>query len=121
MDRSTGNNSRCFDVDAAALGDVLDVALAVEWYPERVDDPAQKAFSDRNIDDRAGAFDCVAFLDGGVRSKNDDAHIVRLKIKRHAANTARKLDHLAGLHVVEAIDARNSVADGKDLSDLADL
>ena len=34
---------------------------------------------------------------------------------------ARKLDHLAGLHVVEAVDARDAVADRQHLADLGDL
>src|SRR6185312_14852916 len=31
------------------------------------------------------------------------------------------LDHLAGLHIVEAVDARDAVADAQDLADFRDL
>ena len=43
------------------------------------------------------------------------------KVERHAADAARKLHHLAGLNIVEAVDAGDAVADGQHLADLGDL
>src|SRR5207247_695122 len=43
------------------------------------------------------------------------------EVERHAAHAVLELDHLAGLHVVEAVGARDAVADRKHLADLGDL
>src|ERR1019366_4638172 len=108
------------DVDAAALlgGDR---ALAVDRIAERVDHAAEQSLADRHVHDRAGALDRLAFLDLAVVAENHDAHIVGLEIERHAARAVLELDHLAGLHVVEAEDAGDAVADRQHLADLGDL
>ncbi len=62
-----------------------------------------------------------AFLDLAVVAEDHDADIVDLEVQRHAAHAVLELDHLAGLHVVEAVDAGDAVADGEHLADLGDL
>src|SRR5262249_3409804 len=42
-----------------------------------------------------------------------------LEVQGHAANAARKLDHLTSLNIVEAVDTRDAVADRENLADLA--
>jgi hypothetical protein len=54
--RLARDDARRLDVDAAALGE-LDRALAVDRIAERVDDAAEQALADRNVDDGAGALD----------------------------------------------------------------
>src|SRR5690606_14356531 len=120
MHRLAGDDAGRLDVDAATLGG-LDRALAVDRIAERVDDAAEEARTDRHVDDGAGALDGVAFLDVAVGAEDDDADIVGLEVQRHAADAARELDHLAGLDVVEAVDAGDAVTDGQDLPDLGDL
>src|SRR5262249_34058999 len=51
------------------------------------------------------------FLDVAVVAEDDDADVVGLEVERHAANAAGELDHLAGFHLVEAVDAGDAVAD----------
>jgi hypothetical protein len=99
----------------------LDRALAVDRVAEAVDDAAEQALADRHVDDRLGAADGVAFLDRGVRAEDHDADIVGLEVERHALDAAVELDHLAGLDVVEAVDAGDAVADRQHGADLADL
>ena len=43
------------------------------------------------------------------------------RFERHAADAASELDHLAGLDLVEAVDAGDAVADRQHLADLGDL
>ena len=99
----------------------VDRALAVDRVAERVDDAAEQVLADRHVDDRAGALDRLAFLDLAVGAEDHDADIVGLEVERHAAHAVLELDHLAGLDVVEAVGARDAVADATDLADLGDL
>src|SRR5690606_39916579 len=107
-------------VDAAAfLG--LDRALAVDRLAERVDDAAEEFLADRHIDDRLGALDALTFLDLAVGTEDHDTDIVGFEVQRHALGAVLELDEFAGLHVIEAIDAGDTVADGKHLADFGDF
>ena len=120
MDRLARDDARRLDLDAAALG-IFDRALAVDRIAERVDDAAEQALADRNVDDGARALDGRAFRDLGVRAEDDDADIVGFEVEGHALGAVVELDHLAGLDVVEAVDAGDAVADRKHGADFRDL
>src|SRR4051794_2757421 len=120
VDRFARNDAGGLDVDAHALVG-LDRALAVDRIAERIDHAAEQALADRRVDDGAGALHRLAFLDLAVGAEDHDADIVGLEIERHAAGAVLELDHLAGLHVVEAVDAGDAVADGQHLSDFGHL
>ena len=107
-------------LDAAALG-VLDRALAVDRVAERVDDATEQALADRNVDDGAGALDARTFGDLGVRAEDHDTDVVGFEVEGHALGAVVELDHLAGLDVVEAVDARDAVADRQHGADFRDL
>ena len=99
----------------------LDRPLAVDRFAERVDDAAEQALADRHLDDGARALDGLAFLDLAVGAEDHDADIVAFEIERHAFHAALELDHLAGLHVVEAVDAGDAVADRQHLADFGNF
>ncbi len=98
-----------------------DRSLAVDGIAQRVHDAAQKPLAHRHVHDGAGALDRVAFLDVPVGAEDHDADIVGFQVQRHAPDAARKLHHFPGLHIVEAVDAGDAVADGQHLADLGDL
>src|SRR3979411_1237767 len=120
VDRFARNDAGRLDVDAHPLVG-LDPAPAVDRIAERIDDPAEQALADGSIDDGAGALDGLTFLDLAVGAENHDADVVGFEIERHAAGAVLELDHLAGLDIVEAVDAGNAVADGQHLSDFGNL
>src|SRR6202020_1410062 len=82
---------------------------------------AEQALADRRIDDGAGALNGLAFLDLAVGAEDHDADVVGFEIQRHAAGAVFEFDHLAGLDVVQPIDAGNAVADRQHLSDFGNL
>src|SRR5450432_2267688 len=120
VDRFARNDAGRLDVDAHPFVG-FDRALAVDRITELIDDAAEQALADGGVDDGAGALDGLAFLDLAVGAENHDADVVGLKVQRHAAGAVLELDHLAGLDVVEAVDAGNAVADGQHLSDFGNL
>ena len=121
MHRLARDDAGRLDVDAAALGGALDLALAVDGIAQRIDHAAQQGLAHRHFHDGAGALDGVAFLDGAVVAENHAADIVAFQVQGHALDAAGKLDHLAGLDIVEAVDAGDAVADAEHFADFADL
>src|SRR6516165_6011314 len=105
------------DLDPPAL-DIGQRAFAVDRLAERVDDAAEQATADRDVDNGTGALDDVALVDAAVLAKHDDTDIVAFEVERHAAHPVRKRDHFAGLDGVEAVDAGDAVADRQHLADL---
>src|SRR5208282_2116752 len=110
------NDAGRLDVDARLLLGV-DRPFAVDRIAEGVDNAAEQCLAHRNLDDRAGALDGLAFFDLAVGAEDHDADIIDFEIERHAAHAALEFDHLARLHIVEAIDAGDAVADRQHLAD----
>src|ERR1700730_2783639 len=120
MHRTARHDPGRLDVHARP-GNVGQRALAVDRFAERIDDAPEEAASDRHIDDCVGAFDGVAFADVAVVAKHDDPDIVAFEIEGQALLAIRKLDQLARLNLVEAVDAGDAVADRQYLTDLRDV
>src|SRR5262245_26940897 len=120
-------------LDRLALDDVLrlaldrpellrgDRALAVDRAPEGVDHAAEHRRADGHLDDAPGALRRVAFLDAAVLAEDDAADRVLLEVQRLAVDAAGELDELGGHDVLEAVDARDAVADLQDDADALHL
>jgi hypothetical protein len=121
-DRLARDDAGGLDVHPAPLGDVGDRALVVDRLAERIHHTAQEALAHRHVDDLAQATDLVALADRPVLAEDDDADVVALQVQRHAFDAGLgELDHLAGLDLIEAVDAGDAVADREHLADVGDI
>ncbi len=107
--------SNAFDL-VAKFGD--DRALPVERHSQRIDHAADQRLSHWRGHDRAGALDRIALFNEGVFAKQNRAHLVFFQVEGDAEDVVRELQHLAGHNFFEAVDARDSVADGDDRAHL---
>ena len=98
-----------------------DRALAVERIAERIDHAAEQLVAHRHAEQPAGAADFVAFVDLQVVAEDDDADGVLFEVERQADRAVGELDHLAGHHARQAVDAGDAVADFQHAADLADV
>src|SRR5205085_3468415 len=98
-----------------------DRPLAIERLAERVDDAAEHGIADGHRDDAPGALHLVAFLDLREVAKEHGTDALLLEIERDAENPARELEHLAGHRPLDAVHARDAVADGDDGADFGDI
>ena len=105
-----------FDV-AALAGD--DRTLAVDWISQRVDHAADHGVADRHAQQPARALDLVALGDLQVVPENDNAHRVLFEVEGQADGAVGKLDHFAGHHARQAVDARDAVAHFEHATDFA--
>ena len=81
----------------------------------------QQTFADGHVNDGAGPFDGVAFLNVPVVAENNDTDVVGFQVERHALDAAREFDHFAGLDLIEAVDASDTVTNGQHLTDFRDF
>ena len=98
-----------------------DRTLAVDRLPQRIHDAAEQLFADGHRDDAPGALHDVAFLDFRVLAEQHRADAVFLEIQRDAEDAVRKLEHLAGHGALDAVHARDAVAERHDAADFGDV
>ena len=61
------------------------------------------------------------FVDFGGLAEEHDADVVLFEVQRQAEEVVAEVDELAGHDLVEAVDSRDSVADGEHRADLGDV
>src|SRR5690606_34319264 len=122
MHRLAGDDAGGLDVHATTLGGAGDRALAVDRLAQRVDHAAQQALADRHVHDLAQAADLVTLGDLGVGAEDHGPDVVALEVQGHALHPGLgELDHLAGLNLVQAVDAGDAVADRQHLADVGNV
>src|ERR1044072_3314545 len=89
---------------------------------ERVDNPADQLRADGHARDGARPLDRLALLDVLPLAEERGADVVLLEVEREAGDAVLELEHLGRERVLEAVDARDPVADlqhGADLGEVA--
>ena len=101
----------------------LDGALAVDRHAERVHHAAEHLFARGDLHDTTGGLHLVVFLDCGDVTKQHGADFVLFEVLGHTVDGlavgTHELEELARHGVLEAVDARDTVADLDDGSDFA--
>mmetsp|Transcript_41067 Transcript_41067/g.105978 ORF Transcript_41067/g.105978 Transcript_41067/m.105978 type:complete len:305 (-) Transcript_41067:70-984(-) len=95
-----------------------DGALAINRNAKGIDHASEQLGADGHVHDGAGALDAVALHNCAIISEHDDTDVVRLQVQCHALQTAGELNHFAGLHTLQPIDAGNSIAHAQHTADL---
>src|SRR5262249_8209672 len=72
----------------------FDWPFAVYRLAKSVDDATQHRLADRHLEDFTGGADFVAFLDLGVITKDNRAHLGLFKVKREAGDAVAEIKHL---------------------------
>jgi hypothetical protein len=93
VDGTTRQDAGSLDRGTATFSS-LDRPLAIDGVAESVDDTAEKAWSDRDIDDLTSTLDGITFLDETIVTEDGDTDVVGLQVQTHAADTRRELHHL---------------------------
>lgn len=111
VDRATGQDTGSLELGLGTANRV-DGALAVDGVTQSVNDTAEQAGADGDVDNLAGTLDRVALLDETIVTENGDTDIVGFQVQAHALDTGRELHHLFGLDVAETVDTGDTVTDG---------
>ncbi len=120
VNRLAAYDARGLDLKTASLGS-LDVAEAVDWVAERIDNAADHRLANRHAGDLASALDGVAFLNGGCLSHYHHAHVVLFEVQRDSLGAVGELNELAEGDLAEAVGAGNSVTDAQNGANLGEI
>merc|ERR1740139_391207 len=116
VDGLSWDNAWCLELNSGTFS-VLDGTLSIDSVTEGVNDSAEHALTDGNINDRSGSLDDIAFLDFSIVTQNDDTNVVGLQVESHALDSRLELDHLTGLDLGETEDSSDTITDGNDGSE----
>ena len=64
-----------------------DGALTVDGVAESVDNAAEHAVTDGDVDDGTGSLDYISFLNFSIVTKHDNTNVVRLEVQGHTLDT----------------------------------
>src|SRR6185503_9197700 len=93
----------------------------VEWIAERVDDTAEKRLADRDARDLPCSSDGLPLLDVLPLAEERGADVVLFEVEGEADDAVLELEHLQRNSVLEAVGARDAVADLQDGADLREI
>ncbi len=95
--------------------------LVVDWLAERIHHAADHGVADRHAQDLARPLDLIALAQVGVVAKQHRAYLVLFEVHGQASDVVRELEKLAVHHLIQAVESRDSVAEGQYRAYLVDL
>jgi hypothetical protein len=111
VDGSSWQDSWCLKLSKGSA-DRLDLALAVDWVTESIDDTTEKTGSYWDIHNLSSSLDGVTLLDESIVTENGDTDVVGFQVQAHSSDTGRELNHLLGLDVSETVDTGDTISNG---------
>ena len=113
------------DAGGSALDRIVirggDRALPVDRPAERVHDASHERRSHRHLDDLSGAADLLALADLPRLAEKHDADVVFLEVQGETEEVVTEVEELSGHRLVEAVHARDAVADRQNRADFRDV
>ena len=100
--------------------DTIGPLPSIGWPSAFTTRPTQLV-ADRHRHDALGALDGVPFLDLGEVAQQHRADALLFEVQRDAEDVVRELEHLAGHGLLDAVDARDAVANRHDRADFGDV
>ncbi len=97
----------------------LDRSFVVERLSEGIDDAAEKAFANRNLEKFSRSLHFVAFGNFRGFAEQNRTDLCLFEVQCETENTVRELDHLVEHHVAQAFDASDAIAGFADDADVA--
>ena len=91
--------------------------LAVDGLTESIDDTAEHAGADGNVDDGTGSLDNISFLNFSIVTKHDNTNVVGFEVEGHTLDAGVELNHLTGLDFGETEDTGNTISNGDNSSE----
>ena len=111
------DNTGSLELNSLSLvGD--DGTLTVDGLTESIDDTAEHAGTDGNVDDRTGSLDNISFLNFSIVTKHDNTNVVGFEVEGHTLDAGVELNHLTGLDLGETEDTGDTVTDGDNSTEL---
>src|SRR5207248_9676702 len=77
--------------------------------------------ADRHRDDSAGPLHLIALFDLLELAKEHRANALLFEVQRDTVDAVRELEHLSGHRIVDAVHARDAVADRNDAADFGHI
>ena len=98
-----------------------DRAFTVDGLTQGIHDATDERLAHRHFGDATGALHRIALFDHVGFTEKGGADVILFEVQRDAENPVGKFQQLAGGNFVQTVNARNTVAGGKDGADLLDL
>jgi len=117
VDGLSGDDTRGLQLDSLSLVR-QDGTFTIDGVAEGVDDTAEHAGTDWDIDDGAGSLHNISFLNFSVVSEHDNTNVVSLEIEGHTLDPRVEFNHLSGLDFGQTENSGNSITDGYNSSEL---
>src|SRR5438552_2277997 len=109
LHRLSIDDAGCDALDAVILGSLYRT-LSIDRNAERIDYPPDHRGTDGHGHDASSALHLVALFDHLIFAEENDADVVLFEVRGETDDVVRELHELAGHDAIEAVHARDAVA-----------